>query len=259
MPITKASPASIPPAIPLANLRDLGGMPVSGGMALRSHTLWRSDDVALAPAWQLQELMNLGLRTIIDLRSGPERDRSGPGPAPELGLLNRHLPLLQDAADPQSLAKLLTDLNTPHRVGLWYAGLFRAQAPRLVEALVLIAESEGGVLFHCAAGKDRTGILAVAILSSAGAEREHIIADYMATDANMVSVRARLGMLSAGHSNYGKKPARPESRPILLAHRESITSLFTELDRDGGPVEVLRSFGFDPATQKRLRERLVKS
>ncbi|OIH85238.1 hypothetical protein BLJ79_08645 [Arthrobacter sp. UCD-GKA] len=259
MSITNAATIPTPTGIPLANLRDLGGMPVAGGGILRRNTLWRSDDVALAPAGQLRELMSLGLRTIIDLRSDPERDRSGPGHGPGLGLLHHQLPLLHDAADPQSLAKLLADVNTPHRVGLWYASLFRAQSPRLIEAMSLIAKSEGGVLFHCAAGKDRTGILAVAILSAIGADRDAIVEDYMITQPNMVNVRSRLAALTRGRVGSGKGPRSAESRPIWLAHRDSIASLLTELEHDGGPLEVLRSSGFDQDMQNELRARLVEN
>lgn len=248
-----------PTSIPLANLRDLGGISVAEGGVLRSNTLWRSDDVALAPAGQLKALMSLGLRTIIDLRSDPERHRSGPGYGPGLGLSHHQLPLLHDAADPQSLAKLLADINTPHRVGLWYANLFRAQSPRLIEAISLIAKSEGGVLFHCAAGKDRTGILAVAVLSAIGADRDAIIEDYMITQSNMVNVRSRLAVHTRGRGGSGKEPRNAESRPILLAHRDSIASLLTDLDQDGGPLEVLRRSGFDQNMQNKLHARLVET
>jgi protein-tyrosine phosphatase len=259
MSITSSVTIPTPTGIPLANLRELGGMPVAEGGVLRRNTLWRSDDVALAPAWQMAELMSLGLRTIIDLRSDPERHRSGPGHGPGLGLSHHQLPLLRNAADPQSLAKLLADVDTPHRVGLWYANLFRAQSPRLIEAMSLIANSEGSVLFHCAAGKDRTGILAVAILSAIGADRDAIVEDYMITQPNMVNVRSRLAVLTRGGVDSGKEPRSTESRPILLAHRDSIASLLTDLDQDGGPLEVLRSSGFDQNMQNKLHARLVET
>ena len=242
---------------PLANLRDLGHLPVAGGR-LRSRMLWRADDIASAPADQIASLAASGLGTILDLRSAGEVERSGSCPADGPPLARHHLPLTDDSADPQALAALFASTKTPADVGTWYAQLFRGRAPQLVEALILIADAPGGVLFHCAAGKDRTGVLAAAILSVLGAQPETNIEDYAATHANVPAVLARLEAMRSAVAIDGY-PERAAGHPMLGAHAGSMAGMLAELERDGGPVAVLERAGHRAETTARLRERLIEN
>lgn len=241
---------------PLANLRDFGGLPVAGGR-VRSRTLWRADDICVAPAWQLAELAAAGLRTVIDLRSHGELKRTGRGPAADHGIVHYHLPLTEHSADPVALAELFAATPTAAQVGVWYAGLFRRQAPRLVQALGLIADADGGVLFHCAAGKDRTGILAAAVLAAIGATSETIVADYAATHPNIEAVLTRLSATRSAVSAGGLLLTDLAGHPMLGAEAASMTGMLAELANEGGPIAVLRAAGYDHSLAARLRGRLV--
>lgn len=241
---------------PLANLRDLGHLPVAGGR-VRPAMLWRADDITSAPADQIADLAASGLGTILDLRSAGEVEGSGSGPADGHLLARHHLPLTDDSADPQALAALFASTKTPEDVGSWYARLFLSRAPQLVQALTLIADAPGGVLFHCAAGKDRTGVLAAAILSVLGAQPETIIEDYAATHANVPAVLARLEAMRSAVALDGY-PERAAGHPMLGAHAGSMAGMLAELERDGGPAAILQRAGLNADTTHRLRERLVE-
>ncbi|GGG60598.1 hypothetical protein GCM10011374_24330 [Kocuria dechangensis] len=243
--------------VSLANLRDLGDLPVACG-TVRRHMLWRSDDITLAPASQLTGLVELGLTTVLDLRSPGELQSTGHGPARQLGIAHHHLPLTKDTGDPAALTQLFAAISTPEEVGDWYDRLFRAQASRLVAALEIMAETEGGVLFHCAAGKDRTGVLAAAVLSVLGATPETITADYALTHTNMEAVMARL----AGHGHATTPEVdildRFAGHPMMGAHSAAMAGMLTALEDDGGAVAVLRAAGLTDQLSTRLREKLIQ-
>ncbi|GHD00221.1 tyrosine-protein phosphatase [Zhihengliuella salsuginis] len=254
----------VPAFSPLVNLRDLGGTPVAGG-AIRPGTLWRADDVAYSPAAELDALAADGLRTVIDLRSDAELESTGGEAlrarlAADHGLVHRHVPFTQDVADPASLARLMRATATLDGVGSWYSNLLREQAAAVIGALEIIAESDGGVLFHCAAGKDRTGVLAAAVLAGLGAEDDVIVGDYAATGANQPAIMARLGAhrhaATAATDSVRAGLPGPE-HPMLGAHAASMEAMLADLERDGGLLAVLTRAGLRDGTLEQLRSKLV--
>ncbi|MBG6085106.1 tyrosine-protein phosphatase [Zhihengliuella flava] len=261
---TTSTTASAPAFTPLVNLRDLGGTPVAGGH-LKHGLLWRADDIALSPADELADLAECGLRAVIDLRSPAELAATG-GPAltarlsAEHGISHHHLPFTQDVADPQALAEVMRQTDSVAGVGRWYAALLRDRATDVVAALRLVAETDGGVLFHCAAGKDRTGVLAASILSVLGAERDAIVADYAATGAAMTAIMGRL--TSGNHaavesSAIARHQLPPADHPMMGAHADSMEAMLEDLDRDGGLPHILEAAGLDAELTAALRQKLV--
>lgn len=232
---------------PLANLRDLGGVPVDGGIT-RLGVLWRSDDVALTTAEQADALVAAGLRTVVDLRSREEVAAVGRGPL--AGRVDHHhVCLLPRGGTPSGLvAQLTSAMLTPAEMGRWYAQVLLAGAPLLVRAVEVLAESPGVALFHCAAGKDRTGILAACVLTLVGAPRDAVVADYAATGPRMPEVLTRLG-----------RPAMPEPAAVLLeAAPATMTGMLDVLDHEhGGLPTVLHTAGLRRETRERLRARFV--
>lgn len=163
------------------NVRDLGGLPAAGGRTrpgriLRSdffRTLGRADEEALLEVF--------GLRTVIDLRTAGEVERH-PGPWHERGLdvVRATLPLDPDfvATGPEDMARLYLE--------------FLDSTPMAAALAVAIDTERHPLLIHCAAGKDRTGVLVSLLLELAGVERAAIVADYILTHARMPAVLARL-------------------------------------------------------------------
>lgn len=239
---------------PLANLRDLGGIKVRGGR-IRMGTLWRSDDICLAPQTQIRELAAQGLGTIIDLRSHDELARTGRGATTPL--THHHLPMTDGAADPAAISKMLTSINTPSDVGRWYAKLLLERSAVLVAALRIVAAAEGGVLFHCAAGKDRTGVVAASILSCLGANDEDIISDYAVTHANIDAILHRLGGKESGGNGREGLHANNPAHPLLEANSDNMKEMLKIMRPQGGIQKILASAGYDAALHASLRNKLV--
>jgi protein-tyrosine phosphatase len=254
---TRPIPVGSPLPSPLVNLRGLGGLPVDGGR-VREGVLWRSDDICLTTGEQIGELHALGLRAVIDLRSAEELRRTGRGAGGAYPIEHHHIPLTQEATDPAALAELFGAVHTPEDVGYWYARLFRLKAGEIVHALRVIAATDGGVLFHCAAGKDRTGILAAAVLSILGAGQETIIADYAATHTNIAAILRRLAVHRRTTGGGGDPFGRYAGHPMLGAHANSMQAMLETLEGESGMAGVLRSAGYDDALDSMLKARLVE-
>ena len=160
----------------VANVRDLGGYEADGGM-IRWNMLDRAGDLSGADEGDWERLKAVGVRTILDLRSASEL-RVKPDRPPQ-GISWYHLPLQTEEIDlehPADLAGLafLKSLRESYVIMAGEnTGLLAAALARLTAAL-----DDGAVLFHCTAGKDRTGVLAAAVLWLCGAAREDIVADY---------------------------------------------------------------------------------
>lgn len=180
----------------LANLRDLGGLPVAGGGRTRPGVLYRGDapfsgdDAPTGvPHWPPG--------AVIDLRSPAERARH-PHRWPDATFVH-HLPLHGAAAPSERLP--------PDLVAL-YQMILRTAPHRVARLVGTLARADGPVLVHCAAGKDRTGIAVAALLLAAGVDPEAVVADYLATGANMDTLRRR--WVSKGYRSHRTRPV-PEA------------------------------------------------
>jgi protein-tyrosine phosphatase len=253
-------------ATPLNNLRDLGGIPVAGGAIAPGH-LFRSDDVSTVPEDQALELYERGIRTIIDLRSAAEAAHTGRGALGAFEVDYRRLSLVRGGAEPDVFLQHLREGSaTAYTVGEFYAATLIAEAETLAEGMRTIAEAPGGVLFHCAAGKDRTGIFAAALLCVLGADDDDIATDY-ARSAVMVPlimarVSASIGHLMGESDAFFRAAAEgvgPVS-PLLGAEHDAMVAMLAILQADrGGAAAVLRNAGLEDAVVESLRARVVES
>lgn len=232
--------------------------------------LWRADDPTISPRTELQTLAGQGLAAMLDLRSTPEASASPHRTAAELGIAHHHLPLAESAVHPLALVRAAPSMQSPADVGRWYAGLVRNHLQEVVRALRIIGTADGGVLFHCAAGKDRTGILAAVVLALLGAGRNVIVEDYAATEQNMYAVIPRLR--AAAYAQAADTPANgtPEdgrvqevsdfftsNHPLLGAVADSMDSMLTDLGGEPGLMDLI-SHTADPDTLVgRLHQKLV--
>jgi protein-tyrosine phosphatase len=166
------------------NVRDLGGLPTADGRAVRPGRILRSDFlVRLDRADERQLIGELGLQRVIDLRTVAEVERF-PGPWEDLGVdvVRAALPL-----DPAFVANAATEMTGLY---LTFAAPPASALATAVEALLDVDRHP--VLVHCAAGKDRTGVLVALALELLGVEREVIGLDYSLTRERMPQVIARL-------------------------------------------------------------------
>ena len=137
--------------------------------------------------------MNIGL--VVDLRNSNEAERDGRGPLPGLGAEYRHFPLLEGRGIPP-----FTGGDVVERLSATYQWLVHNSGLLVGEAVSAIGAADGkGVVFHCSAGKDRTGMLAALILEVLGVDAETIGADYLLTNKAIEGILRRI---KAMENNY---------------------------------------------------------
>lgn len=156
------------------NFRDLGGLAVADGVTA-SGRLFRSDGLHRSPAEERSRLAEIGIRNVIDLRTQEEIDREGRFEAD--GIQWSHAPLVQRLTD------FINGAGSGDSVDLLcrhYEHMVTENADAIGAALGRIADSvdEGPTVFHCTAGKDRTGVLAALILTGVGVADELVVEDF---------------------------------------------------------------------------------
>ena len=190
------------------NTRELGGIMTADGKITKNGVFWRSDVPVGPSAEYVEKLLAAHITTIIDMRTDEETLRKPCGLAERSGFDYFRFPVTEGSSVPESL----------EAVPQSYMEI--ALAENMPKFWRTIAEAEGGVLFHCSAGKDRTGVVAAVILLICGAEREAIVENYVISrEYNRPNLEAFLS-------------AHPEvDRDIVLANPKSMNrfiELFTE-------------------------------
>lgn len=229
-----AARVHVPGPLPLAgaaNVRDLSGLPVAGGVVAAARVL-RGDALGTLTDGDLAQLTALGVGDVVDLRSPAEVAAHGADRIPA-GARHHLIPLLDDttAALSTALSAALSAGDTATLRGMLGDG--RAEAIALAgpsrqldspvaragyaRLLALIAEAPRALLFHCTAGKDRTGVASALLLGLLGADEQTIVADYLASNANN---RARNAAVYARLSARGVDPGLV--RPLTEQHAPEI-------------------------------------
>lgn len=213
---------------------------MSGGLTRRGSVI-RSDApdrltvAGWAAAWEY------GVRTVVDLR---EPDEDGPVSAPPPGITRALLPL-DGLSDREFWTTWGGGFNaTP----LYYGAFFERFPDRIAEVVGCIADAPpGGVLFHCSGGRDRTGLIALVLLSLAGVDHDAIIADYLASVPRLEP----LWQLK----NLGDQTAMVDA--FVRGHgttlEESVGAALDGLDA----LDVLRAGGLTAAQLQAVEARLV--
>ncbi|MBR1796944.1 MAG: tyrosine-protein phosphatase [Clostridiales bacterium] len=161
----------------LINCRELGGMPGADGHVFRNGILLRSGSPSLASPKACRELKEYGVRTVVDLRSkaevlhygNPFRDD------PETRFYN--IPLF--VGDPDAKEDPTMTFLQTHTMGDFYVMMLQSLGHEVVKVMrVFITDTDGITLFHCAHGKDRTGVIAALLYLLIGASGEDIVNNY---------------------------------------------------------------------------------
>ncbi|MFC8495460.1 tyrosine-protein phosphatase [Streptomyces sp. NPDC057235] len=235
----------------LHNFRDLGGYRTAGGGTVRWETLYRSDSLGkLADAGpeDLERFRALRVTTVIDLRYPWEITAKGRLPeSPDVSWHNlsvEHRPYDQAEIDPAvDPWRYLADR---------FAEVAEDGTAELRTALEVVAAADGPLVFHCASGKDRTGLLAAVLLALLEVPDEEVLADFALTELATERLVADWHAAHPGRAlrwpGYGRAPA-DVARLFLADLRTRHGSVYAYAT---GPV------GLDPAVVTALRARLVE-
>lgn len=252
------SPLDAPP-IPLSppvNLRDLCGIPVIGG-AVRPGFAVRADDLSTVTEEVARDLVAGGLRAVIDLRSADELAVTGRGPiGAQPGVSYHHVPFMANLDQAANGAGALDQRS----FGQMYVRMVESAATQIVTALAIMAYAPGTTAFHCAAGQDRTGVLAASLLLTLGAGEEDIVADYARTGPNSAAIHERIApVILPLMRRFGLD--LDEAARAAVRHEFSPEPMKFLLDslvsRHGDPLAPLRGAGLTDGLVARLRERAV--
>jgi protein-tyrosine phosphatase len=212
------------------NVRDLGGLPAADGSETIPGRLVRSDNLQALSAADVAKLVSdIGVRTVVDLRSPAEVKSEGPAPLDRVPEVRRaHYPVLAEGLGTNTVDEVLLSGHEQDRSRYpddpacgRYLGYLENSPGNVVAAIRGIARSEGAVVVHCAAGKDRTGVVVALALSAVGVTRAVVIADYAATSERLVPVFERLSDSPTYASGLAGRPmeshrARPETMAAFL-------------------------------------------
>jgi protein tyrosine/serine phosphatase len=258
------------------NVRDLGGLPtVDGGSTVAGRVL-RSDNLQTLTPRDVRVLVEqIGIREVVDLRTTAEILLEGRGPLREVpDVVHRHFSLLPERGHHTDVFAVEED-DLPDLPDGWAESLLPRQAPAhaqdetpavraylgylhdrseaVVGAVRALAQADrGAAIVHCAAGKDRTGVVVALSLAVAGVPHEEIVADYAMTADIIHALVAKL----AASSTYAEDMERRDvaSHTPRAETMERVLALLDE--RHGGPAGWLREHGFTDDEQGALRARL---
>lgn len=211
-------------------MRDLGGYKAAGNKQVKWKTLFRSDELSRLTETDLDYLDSLPLRTVIDFRGEKERNST-----PDIlsSSVEHYYPLTLEAGDMSGVQKIkdLDAARLPALLEEVYAYIIRNTQPVYKEFFRLLSDRRNTpLLFHCSAGKDRTGMGAALLLASLGVDRETIMEDYL---LSAQYIKGKYESLLR---------ARPELEPLTSVRKEYLEAAFKVIDTEfGGTDHYLRN------------------
>jgi protein tyrosine/serine phosphatase len=245
------------------NVRDLGGLPAGDGRRTAYRRLLRSENLQeLTPSDVARLTGEIGVTTVVDLRTTGELEIEGPAPLDAVpGVRHVHHPVLPELGSrtdavaeallvrkvDQDRSRYPDDITCGH-----YLGYLEDRPGEVSGALRSVASSEGAAIVHCAAGKDRTGVIVALALTVAGVPSEAVVADYVATAERMEAIIARLRRSRTYAEDVSSKPVAAH-----LPRPETMKAFLEQLDvRYGGLDRWLAGHGFGADEAGKLRARL---
>jgi protein-tyrosine phosphatase len=230
------------------NFRDLGGYPTTDGRRVRWRQLFRSDALHLlsgADVAHLRDTLHIG--DVVDLRSTAEVETDGRGPLGAETIRFHHLPLFDGDTTARS------ERPAAYTLADRYFLLAEFAKVPIARVITTLAGTTAPAVYHCAAGKDRTGVISAVLLGLLGVRDEIIVADYAATQENIDAIIDRL-MASEGYQTL--LSALPPD--TLHAQPETMVSFLARIRLEYGSMhEYARSAGVPDEAIVQLEARLL--
>ncbi len=231
------------------NFRDLGGYPTADGRTLAWRVLFRSDGLhELTPGGVATVRHDLGIGHIVDLRTSAELGFDGRGPLEHEPIDHHHLPIYDGEASSGDRERV-----AGQGLGELYLGMIDFASERLTRIVERLATADRPAVFHCSAGKDRTGVVSALILGSLGVHDDVIVADYAATRDGLDGIVDRL-QRSRGYETMWKE-LPPET---LHANPETMVTLLAGLRETYGSIrDCVRAIGVRDEVLAALERKLL--
>ena len=249
------------PVAGAANLRDLGGYATSDGRALRWGVLYRADALAELNDEDLAYLERLALHRVVDFRSAAERERD-PDRLPA-GTNVVWQPIAGEGLDPRAFQDRLLagEMSAEQSAAFLVEGNrafvteFHDVYARFIQDLADPANLP--TLFHCTAGKDRTGFAAALVMMALDIPRETAMRDYLLTNTYTQDKMSRTLQVIRFASWFRADPR--DLQPLFEARESYLNAAFAAIDQQPGGTEAyLYSLGVDDALRERLRANLLE-
>lgn len=228
-----------------SNFRDLRGN-LQSRPSLRAATLYRSDHLGALDAADCQQIQALGIRRVLDFRGALERTSAACAvPGVEVHSLAIEPTIVQVLNELISAGHHLTDQDVVAHMQDTYRGFVRGNSHRFAEFFGHLLESNEPTVFHCTAGKDRTGFAAALILHALDVPQEEVMRDYLLTNE-------RLKPLSLSGWTLPEHVAQV----LYRVQPEFMTAAYEAIEADFGSIEGYLREGVElgPAERERLRE-----
>lgn len=237
------------------NFRDVGGLTTDDGRTILPGILFRSSELCALDADGQRTLLELGVTDVIDLRSPDEVAYNRPDALPSGVQLHsapvkdherqEHAPHEQPRVLTPELAEVLLEYAYTR-----FPVLDNGQTA-LARAIEIVANSAGGVLIHCAAGKDRAGWIVAAVLRAAGVSEADILTDYLRSNDGIEPLRQVVIARNGDLTQISDK--------VLGVHEDFLHGAWRAVDEKYGSFEeYLATIGVDEELVVRLRVRLLE-
>lgn len=246
-----ATPTDLPPRTILlsgaSNFRDLGGYTGHAGRCLKWRHLFRADHLAALTPADLARLGELGITRSADFRGAAERAAQAyalPGVATHT--LGIEPTIIQQALQRQRQGHEITPAQAIGLMQDTYRSFVTENAPRFAQLFELLLDSDAPIVFHCTAGKDRTGFAAALILLALGVPRAVVMQDYLLTNT-----------LYRPPSDWGDARAAPAGLQVLWRVQEDFLEAAlhgVEVEYGGIAPYLERVLGLNAAAQQRLAQ-----
>ncbi len=229
-----------------SNFRDLGGYAAADGRPLRWRRLFRSDHLAALTPEDADTLQALGVSRAFDFRGKRERAAV---PYALAGVVQHSLPIeptvVQRMQELIQAGQTVTPQHTVELMQETYRAFVHDNAARFASLFAHLLDSDAPLVFHCTAGKDRTGFAAAMILLALGVPRQVVMHDYMLTNDFY-----RMPQLAAARA------PREVLNVLWRVQQEFLDAALHAVDQDYGGVDsyLARELGVAEPERRRLRE-----
>lgn len=254
----------------IKNARELGGLPAADGKHIKHDLLIRCGHLGNAAPEDIELLKNrYALRSIVDFRINAEINADPDVEVPGVEYVN--LSVLDEsifgiARDEYSLESWLGMFrNEPAEPGKIFGEMYRKIlfGERVIPFVrqffdILLDEKPGAVLWHCSAGKDRAGVMAMLLLSALGVPEKEIIKDYLLTGQTSRKEIRQMKLILP--FKFRDKNVRKSVYVLLGVDEKYLTDIFDEIKRDYGTAENLleRRFGITSEEISALRNKYLE-